>query len=75
MGQPEGVMHLTPELKAQIRAALETLSEDERDLFWDWAVDGYTQRELAERMDVSYRTVKRRIRRIREKLKNVINLG
>jgi len=59
------------ELQQELLLALETLDDDQRDTILLHDVEGYSALEVAEILEISVGTVKSRLHRARNKLKNV----
>ncbi len=63
------------ELQQELLLALETLDDDQRDTILLHDVEGYSALEVAEILEISVGTVKSRLHRARNKLKNVLTAG
>ena len=63
------------ELQELLLKAMETLDDDQRDALLLHDVEGYTALETAEILDISVGTVKSRVSRARNKLKNFLHPG
>jgi RNA polymerase sigma factor (sigma-70 family) len=68
-GQPTPLAALEArEMKAQIRAAIQALPESQRAATVLYYIDGYSQSEVADFLEVSVDAVKKRLQRAREQL-------
>ncbi len=65
---PEDEDELDQERLKQCESALEVLSEKERIVFLMNKVDGYTQKEIADLLNISIKTVEKRIKIAKDKL-------